>query len=135
MAWLNSSPKMPEKSKAKKKRRFETLKDGHHSKQLPIANEHLTNCFNAIGRVSSNGMGFIPVSWAEIESFSNRSSYFIDDWEADILHEMSCEYCSMLAKADGEACPAPYGLDITNDAKAIQEMHDRVDAQLDKLFA
>ncbi len=48
---------------------------------------------------------------------------------------MSVVYCNMHSKANGENCNAPYSIDISKDDKALQRMHDDVDAQLDKLFA
>lgn len=121
-------------NKDKKKRRFETLPEDHHTRQLPFANAYLIECFNLIGRFSSSGMGMAPLSWGEIESFSNQSSCALDNWEADIIYRMSCEYCSMHSKSDGESVNAPYSIDIRNNKDELQKMRDRIDKQLEGLF-
>lgn len=80
-------------------------------------------------------MGITPVPWSEIAAFSDRSAHSLNGWESEIIYMMSCEYVGMHNKADGKNCVAPYSLDISSDEKTLQEMHDEVDKQLDKLFA
>jgi len=120
---------------SKKKRRIDTLADGSQSKRLPYANSYLIECFELAGCYLSSGMGMFPLSWTEIEAFSSKSAHHLDDWESEIIHEMSREYCSMHSKADGENCAAPYSVGISGNKTEVQNMRDRVDQQLDQLFS
>jgi len=127
LAWLHSAPKQNDKDENPKSR-LKTLPEDHASRKLPEADEHMKKCFELLGFCLSGSMGAIPLTWSEIDSFTKRSGYQLNGWQAEHIIKMSCDYCYMLSKARKLGYPSPYqeGYD---DEDEKQKMRDRVAKQ------
>jgi hypothetical protein len=135
MAWLRSAPKTTSNDN-NPKCRIETLADGHPAKRLPPANQYLCEAFSLCGCFKRSDMGgIIPLDWQEIDAFARRSGYDLATWESELIYKMSVEYCNINSKASDSAFPAPYRIDIGKSEEAIKAMNERVEKQLDSLFA
>lgn len=58
--------------------------------------------------VSSNGMGVEPISFTEIDVWSRRCGYALDNWECETLHELSVAYVAELSESKDISAPAPW---------------------------
>ncbi|MCP4060779.1 MAG: hypothetical protein GY738_26550 [Pseudoalteromonas sp.] len=74
-------------------------------------------------------MGVTALSFSDVESFCNTSSYSLTGWEVEQLIFMSRTYCRMLHDAGNDiAVQAPYNL-AASDEHALQKNRDKVAAQ------
>ncbi|MCP4055739.1 MAG: hypothetical protein GY738_00105 [Pseudoalteromonas sp.] len=128
MAWLHSAPKEYAKEESPRSR-IEKLEEDDPVRELPPANEYLTECFIALGICSSNGMGAVALTFSDVQAFSNQSSYYLDGWESEQVVNMSRTYCRMLHDAGNDiAIQAPYNL-AASDEHALQKNRDKVAQQ------
>lgn len=111
MAWLHSSPPLPEKSKAKPVSRIKTLKDDHPAlTSMP----NVSNCtdivkaFNMSGYVDSNGMGATPLSWQELTAMNYGAGLHLSPWALSMVRKMSERYCNMYSLASDNNIPPPH---------------------------
>lgn len=105
-----------------------SLEEDNPAKSLPEINEYLSLCFQLSGMYGGNGMGCVPLSWAEIKAFSEQAAYPLTGWESEQLILMSRSYCSMAHKGTELGCPAPYQEGIS-DEEVEQSMRDKVTKQ------
>ncbi|MCP3699289.1 MAG: hypothetical protein GY920_12135 [Aliivibrio sp.] len=74
-------------------------------------------------------MGVTELTFSDVESFCNTSSYTLTGWEAEQLVFMSRAFCRMLSEAsDDIAVQAPYNL-AASDEHALQKNRDKVAQQ------
>lgn len=99
-------------------------------KSLPDINEYIANCFHLTGICLSGGMGITPITWAELDSFVNRSAYPLNGWESEQIIMMSRAYCGMHVKAQKLRCIAPYIENMDEDER-IEYTRDKVARQWD----
>ena len=101
------------------------MDEDHQSLVLPdIQSEHaaghVIGLLQEAGLMSSNGMGPVPLSWLEIESWMRCTEVEIPLWEKLTIKTLSEEYVSELVQAKDKTRPPPYAqvqLDI--DRKAV----------------
>lgn len=114
MAWLQAAPKR-HKNDSDPTSRVESLSDDNPAKTLPEADRYLVKCFHLSGVCLSNGMGTTALTWAEIDSFVNRSGYPINGWESEQIILMSRAYVNYSHKAKEINCPSPFNLAASDD--------------------
>ncbi len=130
MGWLHSSPKEYAKEENPRSR-IEKLEEDDPVRELPPCDIHIAECFGVMGLCTSNGgMGVTAaLSFSDVESFCNTSSYSLTGWEVEQVVNMSRTYCRMLHDAGNDiAIQAPYNLAAT-DEQALQKNRDKVAAQ------
>ena len=78
--------------------------------QLPDLDgaEYLVAHFREAGLMSSQGMGVIPLSWQEIESWLRVTELQLSVWEKLTIREMSEAYVGEFNKASAKDAAAPY---------------------------
>lgn len=116
MAWLHAAPKRHKKDDDPTSR-AESLDDDNPAKSLPEINGYLAKCFHLSGVCLSGGMGINALTWAEIDSFVNRSGYPLTGWESEQIILMSRAYVNYSHKAKELSCPSPFNL-AANDEGA-----------------
>lgn len=102
------------------------------SKSLPEIEQFISKCFSLIGYYLSGGMGATPLTWSEIESFTNKSGYQLNGWECEQLLSMSRSYCGFLEKAKKPSCLPPYR-DNFDDIDDVELMRKGVDDMWDSI--
>lgn len=103
---------------------FRALDDNHPKLQLPdIESEHgasyLISLLQEAGLMSSNGMGPVPLSWVDIESWTRCTEYDLPLWVKLTIKHLSEEYVHELLEAKDMNRPAPY--------EAVPVIEDEVD--------
>jgi len=133
LAWLNSSPK-ENKNDDKPTPRIESLSKDDPLRDMPEVDNYLVNCFYLSGVYLTNGMGITPLTWVEINSFTNVSGYDLNNWEAEQLILMSREYCNMSHKANDDIdCPPPFDLTFS-DGDALKRSRDIINRKMEAFF-
>jgi len=75
---------------------------------MPEVDQFIIEQWHKLGFNLNVGNGCYPLTWAEIDSFSNRLSAPLTEWESSQLIMMSREYCSWLIKAEDKYLEAPW---------------------------
>lgn len=99
--------------------RHEMLSEDDPAKALPEIDVFMANIFESIGLFLNGGMGMIPITWSEMDSFLKCSKYELTGWEAEHIIKMSRAYCSMVNQGKEIGCPSPYNL-AANDKSALE---------------
>ena len=113
---------MPEKPKNDKseegaKSRLETIreekKNENFNPEMPPINlpSHILAYFWEVGPTMPGGMGAVPLSHGEIESWQNNIGIKLSAWECRALKRLSIEYLNESQKATKRECPAPWKSD------------------------
>lgn len=92
---------------------FRSLDDNHPLLELPdIESEHgaayIIGLLQEAGLMSSNGMGPVPLSWVDIESWTRCMEYDLPLWVKLKIKQLSEEYVHELFEAKDMHRPAPY---------------------------
>lgn len=111
LAWLHAVP-----DDGRKKSRlasFRALDDEHPKLELPdIESEYgagyIIGLLQEAGLMSSNGMGPVPLSWVDIESWIRCAEYDLSLWVKLKIKNLSEEYVHELLEAKDMSRPAPY---------------------------
>ena len=83
-----------------------------------------------LGPMRSEGLGYVPVSWLEIDAWNRLRQVSLDSWEARVIHLLSVEYCQQIKDSTDPGCPPPYEA----EPEPKQEVRDMVDAKLRAMF-
>ena len=135
LAWLHSKPE----SSSKKSRlaSFKALDDNHPLLEMPdIESEHgagyIIGLLQEAGLMSSNGMGPVPLSWGDIESWLRCTEYDLPIWLKLELKRLSEEYVYELMQAnDDRNRPPPYTrIVVVEDDSALVEQRAQVQNKL-----
>ena len=110
LAWLHATP---EGSKKSRLAHFKQVDEDHPFLELPdIQNEHaagyVIGLLHEAGLMSSNGMGPVPLSWLELESWMRCTGQELPLWERLVVKTLSEEYVSELVQAKDKNRPAPF---------------------------
>lgn len=110
LAWLHATPEGSKKSRLAS---FREEDAEHPLLELPDLNyEHAASyvigLLHEAGLMSSNGMGPVPLSWVEIESWVRCTDRELPLWEKLAVKTLSEEYVSELVQAKDKTRPAPY---------------------------
>jgi len=120
LAWLHAVPRSKTAKKQSEKSRLETYKainEDHSALELPelVGYEYLLEWLFEIGVSMHTGMGSVPLTWQEIESWGK--DFDLTPWEKKMLRELSTEYVSYSQKATDTDCPQPYFKYISEDQR------------------
>lgn len=124
LAWLHSRP-----DSATKKSRLASLKEANENNpllELPdIETEHAASfvigLLQEAGLMSTSGMGPVPLSWGDIESWLNCTEYDLPLWIKLKIKQLSEEYVYELVQANEDRNrPAPYeAVKVVDDDEEI----------------
>jgi hypothetical protein len=94
LAWLHAVPEG-----SKKSRLASYTDDDSTFLQFPELDGagYLVNLLQEAGLIMSNGMGVVPLTWQEIESWLRVTELRLSVWEKLIIREMSEAYAAELA--------------------------------------
>lgn len=74
------------------------------------------------GPVTSSGLGSSPLSFLEIQAWSNLIGITLEPWEVRCLHRLSCEYVRESHKAEKLGYPAPWKIEgVKQEQTALQQ--------------
>lgn len=76
-----------------------------------------------VGPVSSNGMGAVPVSFAELMAWQAVCEHPMSAWDFQTLHAMSVAYVGEYGKADSPNAPPPWIAPMDDDKKLRVAQH------------
>lgn len=100
--WLHTIPEKQEQT------RFEQLISSEKEVLLPdLSCPYLFKFLMSMGASSSTGMGQIPLSWQEIESWQNQHGILLKPWELSIIRKASAIYVEQVQLAAKADCPPP----------------------------
>ena len=87
---------------------FKMINEDHSALEMPdlIGCEYLIDWLFDIGVSMHTGMGSVPISWQEIESWGKDLD--LSPWEKKMLRDLSTEYVSYSQKASEPDCPQPF---------------------------
>jgi len=108
LAWLQA---IPEGSKKSRLASFKEASDDDSSfLEFPDIDdaEYMIPLLHEAGLMSSNGMGLVPLSWQEIESWLQTTELELSVWEKLTIKEMSEAYVAEFNKATARDASAPY---------------------------
>lgn len=83
--------------------------------------DHLISSLLEVGPAEPGMSGLIPVTWREVQAWMQTTGVDIPGWEAQVIRELSQEYCSHRERSRSEGEPEP-ALDTgeTRDRAASQ---------------
>jgi hypothetical protein len=107
LAWLNATPDGSKKSRLKS---FKEQDEDHNLLNLPeiVGASHLLSYLMEVGVAMSSGMGLMPLSWQEIDSWLRVTELPLTTWEKIVLRELSETYVNEYSQASEKDRPAPY---------------------------
>lgn len=77
--------------------------------QLPETGiDSLVGHFFASGQILQSGTGLVPLTWQELQAYTELNDLDLCSWELKIIKRMSEAYCTEYAKASSPNHPAPY---------------------------
>lgn len=82
---------------------------------------HITDRLIEIGLSEAAGMGTVPLSWREIDAWSNCTRVILQPWEARLIRKLSSAYLAENRKAEKESCPPPWRTIVTQREKDVEE--------------
>ena len=100
---------------------------GSQAVNMPETGDHyLYGLASSAGMAKCSG-GFIePLSWSDIESFSNMTKRHLSSFEAKAIREISCSYVAWNLKGKDKMCSAPF----YNDTRTLEQMRLDVSNQI-----
>lgn len=116
LAWLHAVPRPPADTPRAKtfdltkalSRLAEQKKQGVDPSMPPCPLPHMIERLTEIGLTSSNGMGTVPLSWAEIAAWQTNTHIALSPWEARLIRALSAAYVAESRSAEEEGCPSPW---------------------------
>lgn len=140
LAWLHAVP--DDGLKKSRLSNFRELDDNHPLLKLPdIESEYgagfIIGLLHESGLMSSNGMGPVPLSWVDIESWVRCVEYDLPIWIKLLIRTLSEEYVHELLEARSVDRQPPYEeiAQIEDDDEAIQIQRSNVQNKLLSLVA
>lgn len=73
-----------------------------------------------IGITGSNGMGTVPLSWAEIAAWQTNTKVALSPWEARMIRALSVAYVNESRPAEDETYPPPWFGGVSEAGKAAE---------------
>lgn len=99
---------------------FRTADENHHFLEMPDVDteysaSYLIGLLQEAGLMSSNGMGPVPISWQEINSWLAATNLELSTWEIITVKELSEAYVAERVMSDEPNRAAPYLSVLTDD--------------------
>lgn len=115
---------------------FKELDENHPMLELPdIETEHsagyLIGLLHEAGLMSSNGMGPVPLSWVDIESWISCTEYDLPIWVKLKVRGLSEDYVHELMEAKDKNRPAPYVRVVKDEEDLVVQRAQVQDKLLD----
>lgn len=85
-----------------------------------ISCPYLFNYLMACGPCGSNGMGQVPISWQELESWQKQQGIVLKPWELSIIRRASTVYVEQSQVSGKADCPPP-GKVVEQDPKKLAQ--------------
>jgi len=121
IGWLHAVPKL-KRGKPGEASRLDMLEQAGKEPDLPPAGPaaYLLSHLWEAGPVAHTGMGPLPLSWQDLQSWQQMAGAVLLPWEARTLRRLSSEY--LRAMRDGEAhdAPPPWAPDVTTAERREQ---------------
>lgn len=78
--------------------------------EIPEGAEYLVSFLHSAGTATQTGMGLVPLSWQEIESWAYCSGLqeSLSVWELEVIKILSDTYASQYSKSSSKNCPQPF---------------------------
>lgn len=86
---------------------------------------YLLKCFMEVGPAMRGDSGAMPVSFQEINAWSQATSTPLTPWEANTIRKLSDDYVVQLIKSRDRYCPAPYYRDDRPVQTQRQEVEEK----------
>lgn len=85
--------------------------------ELPEGADYLVSLFHSAGIATQTGMGLVPLSWQEIESWVACCGLdeSVTPWELGVVRKMSEAYASEYTQASAPRRPQPYSPEVDPD--------------------
>jgi hypothetical protein len=96
---------VPEKSEESRIEQFE--KAGKDIIWPDISCPYLFDLLMGMGAYTNLGMGHVPLSWQEMESWQEQNGIRLKPWELGIIRKSSAAYVHQLQVATKPDCPPP----------------------------
>ena len=87
---------------------------------------HLLRYLNEVGPVMGTGMGAVPLTYAELRAWQDRTGLELQPWEVLTLRRLSKDYAAESARAGSPAAKPPWTPPVVDRAA--------VDKQLRSIF-
>lgn len=89
---------------------FKEANDDSSLLDLPDTDDaaYMIALFHEAGPMSTNGMGVVPITWQEMESWLRTTERELSVWEKLTLREMSEAYVAEFNKASARDAAPPY---------------------------
>ncbi len=120
-----SAPRGSDKISSKKKplTRYEKITESGQEPAFPDIGEagYLVDIWHDMGRVTSGGMGPVPLSWSEMQSWQDLTGVVLQPWELQMIRLMSTAYAGQSADAQEADCPAPYNVVESVDRESVEK--------------
>lgn len=126
-AWLSAIP-----DGQKKSRRELFVRLAKKEPDLPTANVDLIALFYRVGPSRQTGMGMVPATWGEIESFLRllqvRKTWTdtFTMWVAETLYLMSGAYVGQFYEARARECPPPWEVEAARKPQAETKLNEGI---------
>lgn len=134
MAWLNAVPKRKRVSGGggAEESRAERMSDGGKVR-LPLppvsGAEYLLDHLYEVGPTMGTGMGAVPLTFAELESWQGQVGIELQPWEVRMLRRLSRDYAVEQSRATSADRQPPWKPEPMNDAA-----RQRMPGQLRAIF-
>ena len=97
----------------------------------PVTATYLLADWQAVGMCSSGMNGPVPLSWQEIQAYSQMTATPFTPWEAETIRTMSRRYCSKFYESRHESTPPPY---VDESPEAMEQRKKAETAQIKAMF-
>lgn len=116
LAWWRATPEPAETSRAKadKKKRVSRIRDAEERGLeifLPDVEPdvlYLVDTLLDAGPTSAAGMGFVPVTWTDLEAWSRVTGIELLPWEARLVRQLSAEWLAETDRSRSAKAPPPW---------------------------
>jgi hypothetical protein len=85
--------------------------------------EHLIEYLFRVGPGMANGMGYVCLTFCEIDAWARRTKIKLTGWESETLHHMSKAYCAQHSISSKKDAQAPWS---AMAERQIESNRDRV---------
>ena len=101
--------------------------------ELTPGSEYLVAFLHEAGTVSSNGMGLVGLSWAEIDAWVKCTNMenIVTPRDLKMIHMLSRMYASEASKASQKGAVAPY----VPEVELEEEMREVISEAVEDVFA
>lgn len=131
LGWLHARPKRNDKD-TNPIANLEKYHELHPIRHPPRGDEYVAAAFVECGMRSFAGMGEVPLTWQEINAYSQSSGRVLTSWEARMVRTMSQQYLNQKTTAERLGCREPWiGW---KEVKLDQEITDEINESMSNML-